>query len=603
MINCLLNFLKFVYYNYIVIITKEKKVDMLKRLKGYLANYKKEIIVAPFAKLIEAITELIIPLLIANMIDIGVANHDKTYIFTYGAIVIALNVVGIVSAIICQKLAAKASCGIGKDMRSKLYGKINTFSHGELDKFSTATINNRITHDVEKVSGAIGKFLRIVARAPFLLIGSIIMAMIIDLKLSLIFLVVAPLVIGLVFLVMKITAPLYDKTQKSLDRVGNLTRENLQGSRVVRAFNKQQYEEDKFNEATKNLSSSKIKVTMVSSILTPLNAIIINFAIVVVLWYGGWQVNVGGLTVGQIIAFINYLTQISASLVTIANVIIEFIKAFNCGKRICEIMDVQPKINSPEKVSISRAQDGVECENAVEFNNVTFYYEKAEKPAFKGLNLKVKKGQTIGIIGGTGSGKSSVCYLIPRFYDASKGCVKVNGVDVKDYDLSDLRSRIGVVPQKAILFSGSLRDNMRWQKSDASDEEIMEALKIAQAEDFVKELDNGLNYKVLAGGKNFSGGQRQRLTIARALVGKPEILIMDDSASALDFATDYKLRKAIKNNTNNMTVFLISQRVNSLKNADQIVVLDKGEIVGIGTHKELLENCNVYNEIYTSQTK
>lgn len=576
---------------------------MLKRLMGYLSNYKKEIVVAPVTKLIETITELIIPLLIANMIDIGVANGDRTYIYTYGAIVLALNVVGIVSAVICQKLAARAACGVGKDMRSKIYNKINTFSHGELDKFTTATINNRITHDVERVSGALGRLLRLVMRAPFLLIGSIIMAMTIDLKLSLIFLVVAPLVIGLVFLIMKITTPLYDKTQKNLDKVGNLTRENLQGSRVIRAFNKQEYEEERFDDATQKLSSSRIKVTMVSTLLTPLNTLIINFAIVVVLWYGGYQVNLGGLTTGQIVAFINYLTQISASLITIANVIIEFIKAVNCGKRICEIIDIEPQIQSPKKIEIARAQDGVEYENLVEFNKVTFAYENAEKPAFKDLTLKVKRGETIGIIGGTGSGKSSVCYLIPRFYDATKGSVKLNGVDVKDYNLTELRSRIGIVPQKAILFTGSLRENMCWQKSDASDEEIMDAIKIAQAEDFVNELDNGLNHKVLAGGKNFSGGQRQRLTIARALVGKPDILIMDDSASALDFATDYNLRKAIKSSTNNMTVFLISQRVNTIKNADQIVVLDKGEVVGIGTHKNLLESCDVYKEIYASQTK
>lgn len=576
---------------------------MLKRFNKYLSNYKKEIIIAPAVKMIETITELIIPLLIANMIDIGVANHDKTYIFTYGAIVIGLNVIGIISALICQKLAAKASCGVGKDMRSGIYSKINTFSHNELDKFSTATINNRITHDVEKISGAVGKFLRTVMRAPFLLIGSIVMAMTINLKLSLIFLVVAPLVVGLVILIMRITTPLYNKTQKNLDSVGNITRENLQGSRVIRAFNKQKYEEDRFEVTTKKLSSSKIKVTMVSTLLQPLNSIIINFAIVVVLWYGGYQVNAGGLTAGQIIAFINYLTQISSALIAIANVIIKFIKAVNCGKRICEIMDTNPKIVSPDKIEINRAQDGIESENAVEFDKVTFFYDKAEKPAFKNLTLKVKKGQTIGVIGGTGSGKSSICYLIPRFYDATKGCVKVNGVDVKDYNLVDLRSRIGVVPQKSILFTGSLRENMCWGKANATDEEIMEAIKIAQADEFVSKLDNGLNFKVLAGGKNFSGGQRQRLTIARALVGKPDILIMDDSASALDFATDYKLRKAIKSETTNMTVFLISQRVNTIKNADQIVVLDKGEIVGIGTHKELLENCDVYNEIYTSQTK
>lgn len=576
---------------------------MLKRLYKYLAKYKKEVIVAPIAKLFETATELIIPLLIANMIDIGVANHDKHYIFVYGAIVIALNVVGIVSAIICQKLSAKASCGIGRDMRSNIYTKINTFSHGELDNFTTATINNRITHDVDRVSGAVGRFLRLVMRAPFLLIGSIIMAMTIDLKLSLIFVVVAPLVIGIVFVIMKKTSPLYNVTQHNLDNVSNLTRENLQGSRVIRAFNKQEYENERFDEATKSLKKSSIKVAAVSTLLTPLNAIVINFAVVVVLWYGGFQVNAGSLTAGQIMAFINYLSQISMALITIANVIIEFIKAVNCGKRIMEIMDTKPSISSPEKVEIKRALDGVVSDYAVEYDKVSFTYSGAEKPAFKDLSIKVKRGQTVGIIGGTGSGKSSVCYLIPRFYDASKGRVLVNGVDVREYDINDLRSRIGIVPQKSVLFSGTLRDNMCWQKADATDEEIMRAIKIAQAEEFVSELENGLNHKVLAGGKNFSGGQRQRLTIARALVGQPDILIMDDSASALDFATDYNLRKAIKQNTNNMTVFIVSQRVNTIKNADQIIVLDKGNVVGIGDHKTLMETCDVYNEIYTSQTK
>lgn len=576
---------------------------MLKRLTKYLGKYKKEVIIAPIAKLFETVTELIIPLLIASMIDVGVANHDKHYIFVYGAIVIALNVVGIISAIICQKLSAKAGCGVGRDMRSNIYNKINTFSHGELDKFSTATINNRITHDVERVSGSVSRFLRLVMRTPFLLIGSIIMAMTIDLKLSLIYVVVAPLVIGIVFIIMKKTAPLYDRTQKNLDNVSNLTRENLQGSRVIRAFNKQEYENDRFEKATQNLKKSSIKVSTVSTLLTPLNTIVINFAVVVVLWYGGLQVNTGSLTSGQILAFLNYLTQISTSLVTIANVIIAFIKSLNCGRRIIEIMDTVPSISNPEKVEIKRSLDGVVSEYAVEYDKVTFSYIGAERPAFKDLSIKIKRGQTIGIIGGTGSGKSSVCYLIPRFYDASKGKVLVNGVDVKDYNIQDLRSRIGIVPQRAVLFSGSLRDNMRWQKTDATDDEIWDAIKIAQAEEFVTELDAGLNHKVLAGGKNFSGGQRQRLTIARALVGKPDILIMDDSASALDFATDYKLRKAIKQNTNNMTVFIISQRVNTIKNADQIVVLDKGNVVGLGNHKTLMESCDVYKEIYTSQTK
>lgn len=571
--------------------------------KKYFLKYKTQIIIGPAFKLLETATELIIPLLIAAMIDTGVANRDKNFILIYGGIVVALNVVGIVAAIICQKLAARAAVGIGKDVRYDMYEHINTFSHGELDKFSTASINNRMTHDVDRVQTAISLFIRLVMRAPFLLIGSIIMAITIDWKLSLIFLVVAPLTIAAVFIIMKKTVPLYDKTQKNLDSVGNVTRENLQGARVIRAFNKQENEEERFDVSTNNLKKSSIKVVLVSTMLNPVTNIIINFAIIVVLWVGGYQVNSGALSTGHIIAFINYLTQISAALVTIANLSINFIKAINCGKRIQEVFDTKPSIVEPDNIEVSRKVDGVTSEYAVEYQNVSFKYEGAEKPAFANLSIKVKKGETIGVIGGTGSGKSSVCYMIPRFYDVTSGIVKVDGINVKDYSLKDLRTRIGIVPQKAVLFTGSLRENMRWRKGDATDEEIMEAIKIAQAEEFVSELENGLNSRVQAGGKNFSGGQRQRLTIARALVGKPEILIMDDSASALDFATDYNLRKAIRENTDNMTVFIISQRVNTIRNADQIIVLDKGKIVGIGKHEELLENCDVYKEIYTSQTK
>ena len=579
----------------------------MKNFKKYFKSYVKELILGPSFKLIEALTELIIPMLIASMIDIGVANGDTKYIMTYGGIVIALNVVGILAAIVCQKLAARASVGIAKNIRSDLYKKINTFSHVELDKYSTATINNRITHDVTRIRQAIAMVIRLVMRTPFLLIGSIIMAMTIDLKLSLVFLVVAPLILAVVFIVLKATVPLYDKTQKNLDSVSNVTRENLQGARVIRSFNKQEYEETRFERSTKKLERSSIKVSAVSSLLNPLTATIINFAIVAVLWFGGIQVNVGSLTQGQIIAFINYLTQISAALISLANIIVALIKAINCGKRVNEIFDTKVTIKSPENVTaviseISTEKD-VENEYEVEFNNVSFAYSNTAKNAINKLNLKVKKGETIGIIGGTGSGKSSIIYLPPRFYDATEGTVKVNGKDVKEYNLVELRKLFGIVPQKSVLFSGTLRENMQWRKPDATDEEIFKAIKIAQAEEFVKELDGKLDFKVQAGGKNFSGGQRQRLTIARALVGNPEILIMDDSASALDFQTDANLRAAIKNNTNKMTVFIVSQRVNTIRNADQIIVLDKGNVVGHGTHKELMENCEVYKEIHNSQTK
>ena len=580
----------------------------MKNFGKYFKKYTKELIMAPSFKLIETITELIIPLLISSMIDIGVANRDLNHIMFYGAIVIALNIVAIIVSIICQKLSAKAGIGIGANIRMDLYKKINTLSHSELDKYSTATINNRLTHDITRIQQAISMVVRLVTRTPFLLIGSMIMAMAIDLKLSLVFLIVIPLVLGVVVLIMKGTVPMYDRTQKNLDNVSNVTRENLQGSRVIRSFNKQEYEEERFEKATEKLSKSSIRVAAVSSLLNPLTATIINFAIVAVLWFGGIQVNVGGLTQGQIIAFINYLSQISMSLITLANIVVALIKAINCGKRINEVFNTVPSIKSPQSESglitvIDDATDVGNYEYEVEFNGVDFAYPNTAKNAVSKLNLKVKKGETIGIIGGTGSGKSSIVNLIPRFYDATKGTVKVRGKDVKEYNVAYLRSIMGIVPQKSVLFSGSLRENMQWRKPDATDEEIFKAIKTAQGEEFVKELPTKLDHKVQAGGKNFSGGQRQRLTIARALVGNPEILIMDDSASALDFQTDANLRAAIKKNTNKMTVFIVSQRVNTIRNADQIIVVDKGNIVGHGTHNELMESCAVYKEIHDSQTK
>ena len=539
------------------------------------------------------------------MIDVGVANHDTKYILTYGAIVVGLNVIGIVVSIISQKLAARAAVGIGASMRSDLYKKINTFSHAELDKYSTATINNRITHDVTRIQQAISMVIRMVMRTPFLLIGSMIMAMTIDMKLSLIFLVAAPLITGVVILILKATVPLYDRTQKNLDTVSNITRENLQGARVIRSFNKQDYEESRFEVATEKLSKSSIKVSAVSSLLNPLTATIINFSIVAVLWFGGIQVNIGVLTQGQIIAFINYLTQISTALIALANIIVALIKAINCGKRVNEVFNTTPSISSPQEVSGVITEDDTiaDSEYEVEFKNVSFAYPNMAKNAINNLNLKVKKGETIGIIGGTGSGKSTLVNLLPRFYDTTKGNIFIKGKNVKDYNLVALRGLMGMVPQKSVLFSGTLRENMQWRKPNATDDEIWRAIKTAQAEEFVKELDNRLDYKVQAGGKNFSGGQRQRLTIARAFVGNPEILILDDSASALDFQTDANLRHAIKTDAKNATVFLVSQRVNTIRNSDQIVVLDKGNVVGIGKHKELMETCEVYKEIYDSQTK
>ncbi len=554
---------------------------------------------APLFKFFETVTDIIIPLLVANMIDIGVKNHDLNYIILWGSIVILLNFIGIISAVTCAKLSAKACSGVSYEIRKNLYAHINTFSHAELDKFGTATLNNRITHDVTRIDTALGMFLRTVMRTPFLIIGSTIMAMLIDLKLSLLFLIVAPLILLAVFIILKSTEPLYDKSQKNLDKVSEITRENLQGVRVIRAFNKQDYETKRFEIASKNLRKSSVKVVSISSLLNPITGTIINFAIIAVMWFGGLQVNSGSLTQGQIIAFVNYLLQISAALVSLANLIIAFIKAFNCAGRINEVFETKPSvIETNHDETINAIQDAPK----IEFKNVTFSYSNSAKPAVKNLSFKAYSGQTIGIIGGTGSGKSSVINLIPRFYDTTSGSILIDGVNVKDYSFSQLRSKIGLVPQKAVLFKGTIKDNLRFRKPDATVEEMQKALNISQSEEFVMNMPETYNTKVQAGGKNFSGGQRQRLTIARALVGDPEILIMDDSASALDFATEASLKKALKQQINS-TLILVSQRVNTVKNADLIIVMDNANIAGIGKHKELLESCEVYNNIYQSQNK
>ncbi len=571
----------------------------MKRFLSYCKGYGKDMLWAPFFKLIETVTEIAIPMLIANMIDIGVANHDTSAIALYGGIVIGLNIVGIIASIICQKFAAHASAGIGYNIRDRLYTHINSFSYAQLDKFGSATLNNRLTHDVALIKQAVSMTLRLLMRSPFLVIGSLVMAMIIDLKLSLIFLVVSPLVFLAVFLILKVTAPLFDKTQKNLDSLSNVTRENLEGTRVVRAFNKEKEEEVRFEKAATKLCKSATKVTNISSLLNPITGTIINFAIVAILWFGGIQVNIGSLTQGQIIAFVNYLTQISFSLIAIANLIVAFIKALNSNKRINEVLDTKSSVEDLQTQSAIITNPNAP---KIEFKNVSFSYEGAHKEAIKNLNLTVERGDTIGIIGGTGSGKSSIINLIPRFYDVTKGELLVDGVNVKDYPLTQLRSKVGIVPQRAVLFKGSLKENLRWRKPNASVEELRKAIKISQSEEFVNELDGRYDFKIQTGGKNLSGGQRQRLTIARALVGEPEILILDDSASALDFATDAALRKAIKEEVNS-TVILVSQRANTVKNAKTIVVLDNGNVVGIGKHSDLLKTCDVYREIYNSQTK
>lgn len=572
----------------------------MKKLFRFFKGYKKEMICAPLFKFFETITDIVIPLIVANMIDIGVKTHDIKYIAIWGAVVIVLNIIGIVSAIVCSKLSAKACSGVSYEIRKGLYAHINTLSHAELDKFGTATLNNRMTHDVTRIETALGTFLRAVMRAPFLIIGSTIMAMIIDVKLSLLFLVVAPIIFFVVFFILKKSEPLYNETQKDLDKVSEITRENLQGIRVVRAFNKQDYEEQRFTEASKKLRKSSIKVVSISSLLNPITVTIINFAIIAVMWFGGLQVDAGHLTQGQIIAFVNYLMQISMALISLANVIISFVKAINCANRINEVFDTSPSVIETNKEFIQLDIDANVPK--IEFRNVSFTYSSSAKMAVKNLSFKAKAGDIIGIIGGTGSGKSSVVNLIPRFFDVTEGQILVDGINVKNYSFKQLRGKIGIVPQKAVLFKGTIMDNLKWRKPEATVQEIQKALRVSQSEDFVRELPDKYEFKIQAGGKNLSGGQRQRLTIARALVGEPEILIMDDSSSALDFATDSNLRKAIKEEINS-TVILVSQRANTVKNANLIIVMDNGNIVGMGTHKDLLENCEVYKKIYLSQTK
>lgn len=573
---------------------------ILKSIFRYFKGYKKQMISAPIFKFFETITDIIIPLIVANMIDIGVKNRDLGYISKWGTVVVILNIVGIISAIICARLSARACSGVSYDIRKSMYAHINTWSHAELDKFGTATLNNRMTHDVTRIETALGMFLRTVMRTPFLIVGSTIMAMIIDIKLSLLFLIVAPLILFVVFFILKKTEPLYDKTQKDLDKVSEITRENLQGVRVIRAFNKQEYEEARFSNASRKLRKSATKVVSISTLMNPLTATIINFAIIAVLWFGGLQVNLGGISQGQIIAFVNYLTQISTALVSLANLIIAFIKAFNCAGRIEEVFKTESSIIESTKEFIDNIPNT--SVPKIEFKNVSFAYSDSAKLAINNLSFVAYPGQSIGIIGGTGSGKSSVVNLIPRFYDTTSGQIYVDGINIKDYPLKQLRAKIGIVPQKAVLFKGTLKDNLRWRREDATLEEMQKAIKISQSQEFVRDLPDRLDTKVQPGGKNFSGGQRQRLTIARALVGDPEILILDDSASALDFATDANLRKAIKEDIN-ATVILVSQRANTIRNCNLIVVLDNGNVVGTGTHDELLKTCEVYKEIYMSQTK
>ena len=569
----------------------------MKRLAIHLKNYKAHLIWGPFFKLLEAIFELVVPLVMAQVIDEGInQNAGVGYILSRGALILALGIIGLCCALICQYVASKCSQGYGTLLRNDLFSHVNKLSYKELDKFGAATLVNRLTADVNQLQNMVAMMIRLFIRAPFLVIGAAVMAMIINLKLALVFLAAAPLIAFVLYIIMSRTIPHYKTVQKKLDTVTGITRENLAGVRVVRAFANQGYERARFRTAAEDLTRTSNTVGAISALLNPLTFAIINVAILAILWFGGGIVDSGEMTQGEIIAFVNYMTQISLALVVVANMVILITKSSASASRVLEVLETEPSVTDEGNEEVIPDDNAP----AVRFDNVYFGYVEGAY-ALDGLSVDINKGETVGVIGGTGSGKSTLVNLLGRFYDVSEGSVKLFGTDVRKYPLEQLRTTIAYVPQKAVLASGTLRSNMQWAKKDATDEEIWRALEIAQAADFVRAKKKGLDEVVERDGRNFSGGQRQRLTIARALVGSPKILVLDDSSSALDFATDYALRKAIARSKGDTTVFWVSQRATSIKNADKIIVLDEGEVKGIGTHKELFDTCDVYREICLSQ--
>lgn len=582
--------------------------NTMKKLLVYLKDYKKESVLGPLFKLLEATFELIVPLVMAAIIDTGVATGDKSYIMKMCMVLVLLAVIGLTCSVTAQYFAAKAAVGFATKLRHALFAHIESLSFTEMDTVGTATLITRMTSDVNQVQNGVNLVLRLFLRSPFIVFGAMVMAFTIDVKAALVFVVTIPLLSIIVFGIMLISIPLYKKVQSALDKVLGITRENLTGSRVIRAFNKEDDEKVHFNENNDLLTRAQIYVGKISALMNPLTYVIINGAIVVLVWTGAVRVDNGYITQGEVVALINYMSQILVELVKLANLIININKSIACGNRIQSIFEMQPSITDGsgqkvDKVQTDTADRSEEAEYAVEFSHVGLTYAGAGDESLTDIDFKVKKGETIGIIGGTGSGKSSVVNLIPRFYDVTSGFIKVDGKDVKDYPLEELRGKIGTVLQKAVLFHGTIRENLKWGNPDATEEDLNRAITVAQAKEFVDNKEGRLDFEIEQGGKNLSGGQRQRLTIARAVVKKPEILFLDDSASALDFATDAALRKAIREMEGETTVFIVSQRAASIQHADRIVVLDDGKIVGLGTSEELLESCEVYQEIYNSQFK
>ena len=571
----------------------------MKQILKYLKEYKKECICAPLFKLLEASFELIVPLVMAAIIDNGITASDKPYIWKMGGVLVLLAAVGLVSSVTAQYFAAKAAVGFSTKLRHILFEKIESLSFSKMDTVGTSTLITRMTSDINQVQSGVNLVLRLFLRSPFIVFGAMTMAFTVNVRAAMVFVVTIPLLSIVVFSVMAASLPLYKKVQSSLDTVLSHTRENLEGTRVIRAFNKQNDEIDSFNRDNEFLTNMQQVVGRISALTNPLTFIIINIATIAVIVSGGKQVYAGILTQGEVVALVNYMSQILVELIKLANLIVQVTKAVACGNRIADVLSIPSKL--PEKnPKLIGAKDGAP---EVEFNHVCMTYEGAADETLTDISFTVQKGQTIGIIGGTGSGKSSLVNLIPRFYDATKGTIRIQGNDINDYDAVQLRDKIGVVMQKAVLFAGTIADNLRWGKNDATEEEMWKALDIAQATEVVKGKEGGLDYMIEQGGKNLSGGQKQRLTIARAVVKDPDILILDDSASALDFATDASLRAALKNMHGDKTIFIVSQRTSSIQFADNIIVLDDGQMVGFGPHEELLETCETYKEIYDSQFK
>ncbi len=593
----------------------------MKRLLGFLKDYKKETVLAPLFKMLEASFELLIPLVVQRIVDVGIANGDTGYVIKMCLVMVLLGVIGLSCSVTAQFFSAKAAVGFATKLRHSLFSNIQKFSYAQLDNCGTSTLITRMTSDINQVQNGVNMVLRLFLRSPFIVLGAMVMAFTIDVKAALIFVVVIPVLSVVVFGIMLITIPLYKKVQAGLDRILGVTRGNLTGVRVLRAFHKEEEEIAEFSEGNEKLTGMQMFVGRISAVMNPVTYIVVNGGLVALLWTGALQVNVGILTQGAVLALVNYMSQILVELVKLANLIITVNKALACGNRIADVLEIEPGLKegmTADAMDAGASTADVTATSSadvpvVEFNHVSLTYPGAGAESLQDVHFKVMRGQTIGIIGGTGSGKSSLVNMIPRFYEASEGVVKVDGVPVEEYSLQALRKKIGVVPQKAVLFKGTIRDNLLMGLTDTAgcdnpaadepglEERLRKALEISQSAEFVDAKPEGIMTQISQGGKNLSGGQRQRLTIARALVRQPEILILDDSASALDYATDLKLRRAIHEMENTPAVFIVSQRASSILNADLIVVLDDGEVAGMGTHDELLASCEVYQEIYYSQ--